>query len=184
MNDWSLLYDDIIEKCSYLYVRSSDMGNNVWAGITCWWTFLLRQDTFPATSDNLFYNLEIQYTIYTSIKHWHIKSFFDEKTHWPVRNDGAMVSTDPVWYYLPPWMFWQNRDMWSRRFRLRWESRPKSLDASAGISNFRITASPVDDINDRVLCCKPIKPIVFCFRHFIAFHYHHHTRLLMGIDHM
>ena len=26
--------------------------------------------------------------------------------------------------------------------------------------------------------------VVFCFRHFTAFHYHHHTRLLMGIDHM
>ena len=26
--------------------------------------------------------------------------------------------------------------------------------------------------------------IVFCFKHFTAFHYHHHTRPLMGIDHM
>ena len=24
-----------------------------------------------------------------------------------------MVSTDPVWYYFPPWMLWQNRGMWS-----------------------------------------------------------------------
>ena len=26
--------------------------------------------------------------------------------------------------------------------------------------------------------------VVFCLRHFTAFHYHHHTRLLMDIDHM
>ena len=58
--------------------------------------------------------------------------------------------------YFLPWMLWQNRDMWSRRFRLHQESKPKAFNVSAGISNLQITPSSVDNINDWVQCCKPI----------------------------
>ena len=70
-NDKPLLYDDFIETCSYLYAPSSksSIGNIVWAGTTCRWAFLLHQDTFLATSTNLFCNLEIEHAIFTSVKH-------------------------------------------------------------------------------------------------------------------
>ena len=67
-----------------------------------------------------------------------------------------MVSTDPVWYYFPPWMLWQNRGMWSRRNSVCSESRPKAFDMSSGIPKLPITSWSVDNIYNRVLCCKSI----------------------------
>ena len=70
-----------------------------------------------------------------------------------------MVSTDPVWYYFPPWMLWQNRGMWSRRNSVCSESRPKAFDMSSGIPKLPITSWSVDNIYNRVLCCKSISII-------------------------
>ena len=67
-----------------------------------------------------------------------------------------MVSTDPVWYYFPPWMLWQNRGMWNRRNSVCSESRPKAFDMSSGIPKLPITSWSVDNIYNRVLCCKSI----------------------------
>ena len=67
-----------------------------------------------------------------------------------------MVSTDPAWYYFPPWMLWQNRGMWSRRNSVCSESSPKAFDMSSGITKLPITSWSVDNIYNRVLCCKSI----------------------------
>ena len=67
-----------------------------------------------------------------------------------------MVSTDPVWHYFPPWMLWQNRGMWSRRNSVCSESSPKAFDMSSGITKLPITSWSVDNIYNRVLCCKSI----------------------------
>ena len=67
-----------------------------------------------------------------------------------------MVSTDPAWYYFPPWMLWQNRGMWSRRNSVCSESRPKAFDMSSGIPKLPITSRSVDNIYNGVLCCKSI----------------------------
>ena len=60
-----------------------------------------------------------------------------------------MISTDPVGYYFPPWMLWQNRGMWSRRNFV-------CSDMSVGIPNVPITSWSVSNIHNRVLCCKSI----------------------------
>ena len=67
-----------------------------------------------------------------------------------------MASTDPVWHYFPPWMLWQNRGMWSRRNSVCSESSPKAFDMSSGITKLPITSWSVDNIYNRVLCCKSI----------------------------
>ena len=67
-----------------------------------------------------------------------------------------MVWTDPVWHYFPPWMLWQNRGMWSRRNSVCSESSPKAFDMSSGITKLPITSWSVDNIYNRVLCCKSI----------------------------
>ena len=77
-------------------------------------------------------------------------------THLPVIIACVLVSTDPVWYYFPPWMLWQNRGMWSRRNSVCSESRPKAFDMSSGIPDLPITSWSVDNIYNRVLCCKSI----------------------------
>ena len=50
---------------------------------------------------------------------------------------------------------------------------PTKLDATG-------VGSLCEGFRKKMICLK----VVFCFRHFTAFHYHHHTRLLLGIDHM
>ena len=67
-----------------------------------------------------------------------------------------MVWTDPVWHFFPPWMLWQNRGMWSRRNSVCSESSPKAFDMSSGITKLPITSWSVDNIYNRVLCCKSI----------------------------
>ena len=53
-------------------------------------------------------------------------------------------------------MLWQNRGMWSRRNSVCSESRPKAFDMSSGIPKLPITSRSVDNIYNRVLCCKSI----------------------------
>ena len=51
---------------------------------------------------------------------------------------------------------WQNRAIWSRRFRVHWEHIPKGMDVSAGILNLPITSLSDDNynFNDQVVCYK------------------------------
>ena len=46
--------------------------------------------------------------------------------------------------------------MWSRRNSVCSESRPKAFDMSSGIPKLPITSRSVDNIYNRVLCCKSI----------------------------
>ena len=119
-NDLSVLYEDLIEMCSYLYVPSSkiNISNSVGAGAISGWTYFLRQDTFPATSGNVFHTLKcsMSYTLALNIS---------ILSHVSMRRQ-----TDPcrsmVWCFQPPTFYGiiSHRGycgkikMWSRRFCL------------------------------------------------------------------
>ena len=63
-----------------------------------------------------------------------------------------------VGYYFPPWMLWQNRGIHVKqtKFCVQRESRQKAFDMSVVIPKLPTTSWSVDNIHNRVLCCKSI----------------------------
>ena len=142
---------------SYLYVpsRKNRIGNNVWAVTTSSCTFLLCQDSFPASSGNLFCNLEIEHATFTRIKHYHVTCQWEgtlirESRWWDSLNRPCRVLFPTVDAVA------KQRYVKQTKFCVQRESSPKAFYRSVEIPNLPITLWLVDGMHNRVLCCKSI----------------------------